>query len=82
MFQNSNKSRRSGRAAAPTYDPTQHPGWASLPPSEQAKALADMARLVPFAQLEHWRRRAVVAEIRLACGTVNPTRKGVRHGGS
>lgn len=41
-----------------------------------------MARLVPFAEVEHERRRAVVAEIRLVCGTVSPTRKGVPHGGS
>lgn len=78
MIQNSNQSKRPGRASAQSFDPTTTIGWAILPEADRARILADLAEPATRGELEALRRRIVSLEIRVLAGLA----KGVANGGS
>jgi hypothetical protein len=57
-----------GTTKPPTFDPTKCVGWSILTPELQQKTIEELARMVPLAQLEYWRRRSIRYQILAAAG--------------
>lgn len=66
----SNAPQRPPQASAepPTFDPTKCIGWSILTPELQQQTIEELARMVPLAQLEYWRRRSIRYQILAAAG--------------